>query len=183
MDYQRNQNFNTNKNYKLHRNKITSLRRQSKKNYYERYFEESINYSKETWRGITDITSRKAKCDKKPIHRPVNSSSETICNPKEISNSLNTFFLQLLDISWLPVSLLLRQMMILVPFEIRQCKFLSTLTLLPLQKSKLKSKAAKQQSLWTIFMPSQYFEIIQPYSLSALSSNLYSFSIIRFFPT
>ena len=38
--------------YKLYRNKITSLTRQSKKNYYERYFEENINNSKETWRGI-----------------------------------------------------------------------------------------------------------------------------------
>ena len=78
--------------YKLYRNKITSLTRQSKKNYYERYFEENINNSKETWRGINDIISRKAKSDKKPIHRLVNSNSETICNPKEISNSLNTFF-------------------------------------------------------------------------------------------
>ena len=78
--------------YKLYRNKITSLTRQSKKNYYERYFEENINNSKETWRGINDIISRKAKSDKKPIHRLVNSNSETIYNPKEISNSLNTFF-------------------------------------------------------------------------------------------
>ena len=75
--------------YKLYRNKITSLTRQSKKNYYERYFEENINNSKETWRGINDIISRKAKSDKKPIqiHRLVNSNSETIYNPKEISNS------------------------------------------------------------------------------------------------
>ena len=43
--------------YKLYRNKITSLTRQSKKNYYERYFEENINNSKETWRGINDIIS------------------------------------------------------------------------------------------------------------------------------
>ena len=34
--------------YKLNRNKITSLTRQSKKNYYERYFEENIKNSKET---------------------------------------------------------------------------------------------------------------------------------------
>jgi len=76
-------------NYKLYRNKITSLTRQRKKKYYERYFEENINNSKETWRGINDIISRKAKSDKKPIHRLVNFNSETICNPKEISDSLN----------------------------------------------------------------------------------------------
>ena len=44
------------------------------------------------WRGINDIISRKAKSDKKRIHRLVNSNSKTICNPKEISNSLSTFF-------------------------------------------------------------------------------------------
>ena len=55
-------------------------------------FEENIINSKETWRGINDIISRKAKSDKKPIHRLVISNSETIYNPKEISNSLNTFF-------------------------------------------------------------------------------------------
>ena len=110
--------------YKLYRNKITSLTRQSKKNYYERYFEENINNSKETWRGINDIISRKAKSDKKPIHRLVNSNSETIYNPKEISNSR-------------------RQIMILVLFQIRQYKVLSTLTLLSLQKSKMKSKCCQ----------------------------------------
>ena len=39
-----------------------------------------------------NIISRKAKSGKKPIHRLVNANSETICNPKEISNSLNAFF-------------------------------------------------------------------------------------------
>ena len=68
--------------------------RLSKKNYYELYFEENIYNSKETWRSINDIISRKAKSGKKPIHR----------------------FLQLLDISWLLVSLFRRQIMILVPF-------------------------------------------------------------------
>ena len=71
---------------------ITTLTRLSKKNYFERYFEENFNNSKETWRGINDIISRKAKSGKKPIHRLVNTNSETICNPKQISTSLNTFF-------------------------------------------------------------------------------------------
>ena len=73
---------------------ITTLTRLSKKNYFERYFEENFNNSKETWRGINDIISKKAKSDKKPIHHLViiNSNSETIYNPKEINNSLNTFF-------------------------------------------------------------------------------------------
>ena len=43
-------------------------------------------------------------------------------------------------IIWLLVSLRRRQIMILVPFQIRQYKVLFTLTFLPLQKSKLKSK-------------------------------------------
>ena len=54
-------------NFKLYRNKITILMRLSKKYYYERYFEENINNSKETWRGINDNTSRKAKSGQKPI--------------------------------------------------------------------------------------------------------------------
>ena len=31
---------------------------------YEHYFEENVNNSKETWRGINDIISRKVKSDK-----------------------------------------------------------------------------------------------------------------------
>ena len=46
-------------------------------------------------------------------------------------------------ITWLLVSLHRRQIMILVPFQIRQCKVLFTLTFLPLQKSKLKSKCCQ----------------------------------------
>ena len=46
-------------------------------------------------------------------------------------------------ITWLLVSLRRRQIMILVPFQIRQCKVLFTLTFLPLQKSKLKSKCCQ----------------------------------------
>ena len=79
-------------NFKLYRKKITSLTRLSKKNYYERYFEENIYNSKETWGGVNDIISRKAKSGKKPLHRLVDANSETICNPKEISNSLNAFY-------------------------------------------------------------------------------------------
>ena len=46
-------------------------------------------------------------------------------------------------ITWLLVSLRRRQIMILVPFQIRQSKVLFTLTFLPLQKSKLKSKCCQ----------------------------------------
>ena len=46
-------------------------------------------------------------------------------------------------ITWLLVSLHRRQIMILVPFQIRQCKVLFTLTFLLLQKSKLKSKCCQ----------------------------------------
>ena len=55
-------------NYKVYRNKITSLTRLSKKTYYERYFEENINNSKATWRGINDIIWRKINSSQSSIN-------------------------------------------------------------------------------------------------------------------
>ena len=50
-------------------------------------FEESINNSKETCRGMNEIISRKTKSGQKPIHRLVNTNTETKTN-----SSFNTFF-------------------------------------------------------------------------------------------
>ena len=84
--------------------------------------------------------ARKAKSDKKPLHRLVN--PEKICNPKEISNSFNTFFATVGHklASCIPSS---SPDHVFSTFKIRQYKVLFTLTLLPLQKSKLKSKCCQ----------------------------------------
>ena len=47
--------------YKAHRNKLSSLMKQSKKFYYANYFKNSIKDMKTTWKGIKSIISLKAK--------------------------------------------------------------------------------------------------------------------------
>ena len=42
-------------NYKYYRNKIVTLIRLSKKNYYQNYFKENLNNIKKTWNGIKQI--------------------------------------------------------------------------------------------------------------------------------
>ena len=43
--------------YKSYRNMISTLLKQSKKNYYGKYFKDNINNMKNTWEGIRSITS------------------------------------------------------------------------------------------------------------------------------
>ena len=59
----KNRLFYTNKNdsYRLYRNKITTLIRISKKQYYHRYFYTNISNMKQTWIGINELINRGKK--------------------------------------------------------------------------------------------------------------------------
>ena len=46
-------------NYKIYRNKISSLTRLSKKNYYHAFFAENLNNKKNTWNGINRLINDK----------------------------------------------------------------------------------------------------------------------------
>ena len=47
--------------YKLFRNRIVDLIRQSKTNYYRQYFNDNLKNSKKIWTGINEIISLKSK--------------------------------------------------------------------------------------------------------------------------
>jgi hypothetical protein len=52
-------NYGDKDKYKFYRNKILTLTRQSKKDYYYRYFEYNFENTKNTWEGINELINRK----------------------------------------------------------------------------------------------------------------------------
>ena len=80
--------------YKFYRNKITSLTRLSKANYYQSFFDLNIRNMRQTWKGINELIGSYKKKNK---HNPTNfirpNPNEVPTNdPKEISNILNKYF-------------------------------------------------------------------------------------------
>ena len=77
--------------YKCYRNKLTTLIRLSKRNYYHHYFETNVNNMKQTWKGINSLifNSRKKLKQIMAIRRTDNSLST---NVTEIPNLLNNHF-------------------------------------------------------------------------------------------
>ena len=76
--------------YKELRNKIVQLCRQSKKNHYQKFFDENANNLKLTWKGIKQIINIKNKDNKQPnaimIDKVLNTDS------KQIANEFNVYF-------------------------------------------------------------------------------------------
>ena len=56
--------------YKSYRNMISTFLKQSKKNYYDKYFKDNINNMKNTWEGIRSIIS---------LQKTTNDSPKIIC--------------------------------------------------------------------------------------------------------
>ena len=77
--------------YKRYRNKLLTLIRLSKRNYYHHYFESNVNNMKQTWKGINSLiyNSRKNLKQIMAIRRTDNSLSTNIT---EIPNLLNNHF-------------------------------------------------------------------------------------------
>ena len=75
--------------YKLYRNKISSLIRLSKKKYFH-YFEVNICNIKKIWDGINNIINRKQKKAKIiPALKRIGDRGEIVDNPKELPDILN----------------------------------------------------------------------------------------------
>ena len=53
-------------NYKIYRNKICTLTRLSKQQYYSKFFNDNLTNMKKTWEGINNVLARKLK-NTKPI--------------------------------------------------------------------------------------------------------------------
>ena len=79
-------------NYKIYKNKISTLTRLSKKNHYHAFFAENLNNMKNTWKGINRLIN-----DKKNRKQVVSSLKRPDHNnlgndPFEISNIFNNYF-------------------------------------------------------------------------------------------
>ena len=80
-------------NYKIYRNKICTLTRLSKQQYYSKFFNDNPTTMKKTWEGINNLLARKLK-KTKPINSirvPTNNDSVT-CDQRRIANVLNDHF-------------------------------------------------------------------------------------------
>ena len=75
--------------YKSYRNMISTLLKQSKKNYYK-YFKDNINNMKNTWEGIRSIISLQ-KTTNDSLKR-ISLEGHTVTDPQTIANTFNSFF-------------------------------------------------------------------------------------------
>ena len=76
--------------YKRYRNLLSTLLKQSKKNYYNDYFNINISNIKNTWKGISSIISNSNNTLNAPSCLSYNNSF--ITNPQEVANVFNNYF-------------------------------------------------------------------------------------------
>ena len=79
-------------NYKIYRNKITKLRRISKKIYYNEYFNKNLSNIKKTCEGISNLLNRKKKNHKSITKMKCPVKNDFIYNPKDIPDVFNKYF-------------------------------------------------------------------------------------------
>ena len=77
--------------YKKYRNKIIELIRQSKKTYYQHYFQQNKKDSETIWQGIHKIISSRKNKNGGNVSAII-SDDNTIINPVEIAQNFNNFF-------------------------------------------------------------------------------------------
>lgn len=75
--------------YKRIRNQITSITRNEKKEYYQRFFTENSDNLRKTWRGVKSIINLKSK-EPSPTTLFINNEMET--DPLKVANEFNTYF-------------------------------------------------------------------------------------------
>ena len=76
--------------YKTCRNLLSTLMKQSKQNYYTKYFENNWNNIKNTWKGIKTIISIKNITATVP--HSIEFNNKTITDPTAMSNVFNNYF-------------------------------------------------------------------------------------------
>ena len=69
---------------------ISTLLKQSKKNYYDKYFKDNINNIKNTWEGIRSIISLQKTTNDSPTI--ISLEGHTVTDPRTIANTFNSFF-------------------------------------------------------------------------------------------
>ena len=79
--------------YKSYRNMISTLLKQSKINYYDKYFKDNINNMKNTWKGIRSIISLQKMSTNSP--KIISLEDHTVTDPRTIAKSFKNFFCSL----------------------------------------------------------------------------------------
>ena len=90
-----NQKAILNAEFKQMKNEITSLTKNSKKDYYDKYFTKHKDNLGKTWQGIKEIINIKAKNSDYPSCIIVD--GKTITDPTEIASQFNTFYVSIAD--------------------------------------------------------------------------------------
>ena len=85
-----------NREYKVIKNEITTLTRQSKKDYYNRYFTENTNNLQKIWKGIKEIINIKTK---NYTSHPtcILDNNTTITDPRKIADTFNNYYTSVAD--------------------------------------------------------------------------------------
>ena len=81
--------------YKFYRNRVVDLIRQSKSNYYVKFFNDNLKNSKKIWNGIHELTATKKRSDVTKISLDI--AGELTSNPKIIAESFNNYFSQIAE--------------------------------------------------------------------------------------
>ena len=76
--------------YKIYRNSLSTLLKQSKKCYYNNYFRNNINNIKNTWRGIRSIISLNTK-ESESSKIILKNKGEFLTDPNDTANQFNDF--------------------------------------------------------------------------------------------
>ena len=81
--------------FKSYRNRIVTICRQRKIDFYQNFFQENIQNSAQVWKGINSITSIKRKIDSSAISLDIN--GKILSNPPAVAKKFNTFFANIAD--------------------------------------------------------------------------------------
>ena len=84
-----------NTEFKTLKNELTTLTRQSKKDYYNQYFTVNTKNLQKIWKGIKEIINIKTKNHTSPTC--IIEGDKTITDPKEIANTFNTYYTSVAD--------------------------------------------------------------------------------------
>ena len=85
-----NQKILSHNKYKVYRNTLVTLIKQSKKNRYQKFFADNTNNIKKTWEGINNIIS--VKNTNKSVPSCIATGESHITDPKQIAKKFNEYF-------------------------------------------------------------------------------------------
>ena len=81
--------------FKFYRNRIVTLCRRSKTNYFSSYFNQYSTNMRKIWTGIKDLISLKSKKTQNPISLSIGNTVSS--DPETVANTFNDFFTSVAD--------------------------------------------------------------------------------------